>query len=93
MPILSWYDDPSDRQLARVGALLERLAYEPDIRKVIRKIIVNNEIDQRAEQIYLHSNKRDHSQRAAPPTQANQPRLGNHTGPVPNHRYESADNR
>jgi TFIIF-interacting CTD phosphatase-like protein len=50
MPIVSWYDDPQDRQLARVGALLERLAYEQDVRKVIRKIITNsNEIDPRAE--------------------------------------------
>lgn len=65
MPIVSWYDDPSDRQLTRVGNLLERLAYEPDVRKIIRKITINNEIDQRGEQIYLQTtNKRDHSQRA-----------------------------
>lgn len=49
MPIISWYDDPTDRQLARVATLLERLAYEPDVRKIIRKITSNNEIDQRAE--------------------------------------------
>ena len=61
MPILSWYDEPSDRQLSRIANILERLAYEPDVRKVIRKITANNDIDQRAEQIYLHSNKRDHS--------------------------------
>jgi RNA polymerase II subunit A small phosphatase-like protein len=67
MPIISWYDDPSDRQLQRIGTLLEQLAYEADVRKIIRKIIVNNEIDSRAEQIYLHSNKRDHSQRVPPP--------------------------
>lgn len=87
MPILSWYDDPHDRQLARVGNLLERLAYEPDVRKVIRKLILsNNEIDQRAEQIYLHSNKRDHSQRVAAPQQHANSGRGSH-------RYESADNR
>lgn len=66
MPIVSWYDDPNDRQLPRTAILLERLAYEPDVRKIIRKIISNNEIDSRAEQIYLHSNKRDHSQRVLP---------------------------
>jgi RNA polymerase II subunit A small phosphatase-like protein len=49
MPIISWYDDPSDRQLTRIASILERLAYEPDVRKVIRKIIANNEIDPRAE--------------------------------------------
>ncbi len=72
LPIISWYDDPSDRQLPRLATLLERLAYEPDGRKVLRKLSVNNEVDPRAEQLYLHSNKRDHSQRvpvAAPNTQ------------------------
>lgn len=49
MPILSWYDEPNDRQLSRIAILLERLAYEPDVRKVIRKIINNSEIDTRAE--------------------------------------------
>lgn len=49
MPIISWYDDPTDRQLNRIATLLERLAYEPDVRKIIRKIITNNEIDQRSE--------------------------------------------
>ena len=69
MPILSWYDDPHDRQLHRIANILERLAYEPDVRKIIRKIISNNDIDQRSEQIYLHSNKRDHSQRVPAGTQ------------------------
>ena len=45
MPILSWYDDPNDRQLHRVANILERLAYEPDVRKIIRKICANNDID------------------------------------------------
>ena len=45
MPILSWYDDPNDRQLLRIANILERLAYEPDVRKIIRKIIANNDID------------------------------------------------
>ena len=45
MPILSWYDDPNDRQLHRIANILERLAYEPDVRKIIRKITANNDID------------------------------------------------
>ena len=49
MPILSWYDNMEDRELYRLGAILERLAYEEDIRKIIRKIIVNNDVDPRAE--------------------------------------------
>jgi len=49
MPILSWYDNMEDRELYRLGAILERLAYEEDIRKIIRKIIVNNEVDPRSE--------------------------------------------
>lgn len=92
MPILSWYDDPQDRQLARVGALLERLAYEPDVRKVIRRIVngAANELDPRAEQLYLHSaSRREHSQRAA----ASERVVASQRGAAPNQRYESADNR
>lgn len=56
MPILSWYDNMEDRELPRIAAILERLAYEDDIRKIIRQIITpNNEIDPKNEQIYLHS--------------------------------------
>ena len=47
MPAVNWYDDPTDTELARIATLLERMAYEEDIRKVIRSIIVNNKIDVR----------------------------------------------
>ena len=49
MPAVNWYDDPTDTELARIATLLERMAYEDDIRKVIRSIIVNNKIDIRQE--------------------------------------------
>ena len=49
MPAVNWYDDPTDTELARIATLLERMAYEEDIRKVIRSIIVNNKIDVRQE--------------------------------------------
>jgi len=38
-----------DTELDRIATLLERLAYEDDVRKVIRKVIKNNMIDDRAE--------------------------------------------
>lgn len=63
VPCTSWYDDMSDTELDRIATILEKLAYEDDVRKVIRKIIKNNQIDDRAEQIYLQSHKRDHSQK------------------------------
>jgi len=53
IPCTSWYDDTTDTELDSIATLLERLAYEEDVRKVIRKIIKNNAIDPRAEQIYL----------------------------------------
>ena len=65
IPCTSWYDDMSDTELDRIATILERLAYEDDVRRIIRKIIKNNQIDDRAEQIYLKSHKRDHSQRPA----------------------------
>ena len=61
IPCISWYDDMNDTQLDRIATILEKLAYEDDVRKIIRKIIKNNEIDDRAEQIYLQAHKREHS--------------------------------
>ena len=39
MPALSWYDDQSDKELLRLANLLERMAHEDDVRKVIRTLI------------------------------------------------------
>jgi carboxy-terminal domain RNA polymerase II polypeptide A small phosphatase len=36
IPILSWYDNLTDRELPRIAYILERLAYEEDVRKIIR---------------------------------------------------------
>lgn len=50
IPILSWYDSLEDRELPRLTHILERLAYEEDVRKVIKKLVTaNNEIDPKAE--------------------------------------------
>jgi hypothetical protein len=35
MPAVSWYDNRADEELLRVATLLERMAHEDDIRKVI----------------------------------------------------------
>ena len=52
-----------DFELQRFGNILERLAYEDDVRKIIKLLISpNNEIDQKSEKQYLNSQKRDHSQ-------------------------------
>ncbi len=66
MPAVSWYDDKSDTELLRIANLLERIAQEDDVRKVVRTVISNNRIDPRQEQLYLASSrfhKRDKSQR------------------------------
>jgi len=55
MPAVSWYEDLNDEELPRIATILERMAYEDDVRKVIRTIIVNNKIDVRQEQLYLSS--------------------------------------
>jgi hypothetical protein len=49
MPILSWYDNIEDRELPRIGNILERIAYEEDIRNIVRRIISNNDIDKKEE--------------------------------------------
>jgi CTD nuclear envelope phosphatase 1 len=55
IPAVNWYDDISDTELPRIATILERLAYEDDVRRVIRSIISNNKIDPKQEQIYLSS--------------------------------------
>ena len=42
-----------DTELDRIATLLERLAFEDDVRRVIRKVIKNNAIDDRAVDFYL----------------------------------------
>ena len=39
----------TDNELERIANILEKLAYEDDVRKIIRKIIKNNQIDHKAE--------------------------------------------
>jgi len=39
----------TDRELPRLGNVLERLAYEDDVRKIVKRIIVNNELDPKLE--------------------------------------------
>ena len=51
----------ADTELYRYIHLLERLAYEDDVRKIIKQIVKNNDIDKKLEQEYLHYHKRDHS--------------------------------
>jgi RNA polymerase II subunit A small phosphatase-like protein len=63
IPCISWYDDMADTDLDRIASLLERLAYEEDIRKIIRKVIKNNALDDTALHLYLQAQKRDHSQK------------------------------
>ena len=87
IPCISWYDDMNDKELDRIATLLEKLAYEDDVRKIIRKVIKNNAFDDKNEQIYLQSHKRDHSQKDARRQQQPTSSKSHHQ------RYESADNK
>lgn len=55
IPAVNWYDDPNDTELQRIATILERLAFEDDVRRVIRSIVSNNKIEPKQEQIYLSS--------------------------------------
>ena len=39
----------TDTELDRIATVLEKLAFEDDVRKIIRKLIKDNMIDDRAE--------------------------------------------
>ena len=45
LPILSWFDDPIDRELTNIQPLLEFLASTKDVRKYIKKFVKNNNIN------------------------------------------------
>ena len=45
MPILSWYDDQSDRELFKLTPLLRNLARVPDVRSVLGKVHENHVMD------------------------------------------------
>lgn len=83
-----------DTELDRIATILEKLAYEEDVRKIIRKIIKNNQIDEKAEQIFLMSQKRDHSQKN-PEGRRQRNEISDQKKPKTSgghQRYESADN-
>lgn len=45
MPIISWYDDPSDRQLDHLISLFIQLNQVHDCREAITRIVRNNSVD------------------------------------------------
>lgn len=45
VPILSWYDDLSDRELYRLTPLLRNLARVPDVRSVLGQVHENHRMD------------------------------------------------
>ena len=45
LPILSWFDDPIDNELANIQPLLEFLSNTKDVRKYIKKFVKNNIIN------------------------------------------------
>ena len=49
IPCTNWYDDMTDTELDKIATLLEKLAYEEDVTKIIPKLIVNNAVDDQAE--------------------------------------------
>jgi len=49
IPCTNWYDDMTDVELDKIATLLEKLAYEEDVTKIIPKLIVNNAVDDQAE--------------------------------------------
>ena len=53
IPCISWYDDMADTELDRIATILEKMAYEEDVRKIVRKVIKNNTFDDKAEALYL----------------------------------------
>jgi Dullard-like phosphatase family protein len=45
LPIVNWYDSPTDRELSKYTAILEALAFVPDVRVYIPKLCNGDQID------------------------------------------------
>jgi hypothetical protein len=53
-----------DRELYRFIPVLERLAYVEDLRRYLPKLVTDNQVDQKKEQLFLQQTKRrDHSEK------------------------------
>ena len=44
IPILTWFEDKTDRELYKICPVLEFLSLVPDVRDYIKKIVINNEL-------------------------------------------------
>lgn len=44
LPIISWYDNPRDKELQKIGSILEKLAFVEDVRNYIKFIVTDNRI-------------------------------------------------
>ncbi len=42
IPCISWYDDMKDTELDRIATILEKLAYEDDVRRIIKSMKKQN---------------------------------------------------
>ena len=57
LPILSWFDDPVDKELINIQPLLEFLANTNDVRKYIKKFVKNNNINYELAHKIIKENK------------------------------------
>ena len=57
LPILSWFDDPIDKELMNIQPLLEFLASTKDVRKYIKKFVKNNNINYEMAKKIIRENK------------------------------------
>ena len=44
LPILSWYDDPRDKELSKMMSVLERLALVDDVRPFIKQVVQDQRV-------------------------------------------------
>ena len=59
LPIISWFDDPVDKELYNIQPLLEFLANTKDVRKYIKKFVKNNNINYEMAHKIIKENKKN----------------------------------
>ena len=59
LPIISWFDDPVDKELINIQPLLEFLSNTKDVRKYIKKFVKNNTINYEIAHKIIREKKRN----------------------------------
>ena len=72
LPIISWFDDPVDKELINIQPLLEFLSNTKDVRKYIKQFVKNNIINYEIAHKIIRENKRNKNEKNQSKNESNE---------------------